>query len=211
MFRIRGRPHVCGFARPRRLAVPSVFAIQGARYGMEKLEDFLRNADGQGPAPVEGWDPPYCGDIGLAISRDGRWHYRGSPIQRPAMVKLFARILRRDADGRTYLVTPVEKVDVAVEDAPFLAVEMQTVGEGRAQALLFRTNVDDVVRCGPEHPLRFVEADPDSGLKPYVHVRGRLEALVSRMLVYDIVELAAESPDGRPGIWSDGAFFPLPV
>jgi len=188
------------------------FPIKGVISGMERLEDLLKNAEGPGPgpAPVERWDPPYCGDIGLAISRDGRWHYRGSPIQRPAMVKLFARVLRRDADGRTYLVTPVEKVDVAVEDAPFLAVEMQTVGAGGAQALLFRTNVDDVVRCGPEHPLRFVEVDPGGGLKPYVHVRGRLEALVTRALVYDLVALAVDGAEGTPGIWSDGAFFPLP-
>lgn len=177
---------------------------------MEHLEDLLKNAGGRGPAPVEQWNPPYCGDIGLAISRDGEWHYQGSPIRRVAMVKLFARVLRRDADGRFYLVTPAEKVDIAVEDAPFLAVEMQVAGTGSAQALLFRSNVDDVVRCGPEHPLRFVEADPGSGLKPYVLVRGRLEALVTRALVYDLVELATEGPDGGLGIWSDGAFFPLP-
>lgn len=178
--------------------------------GMERLQDLLKNADGPGAAPVDLWNPPYCGDIGLAISRDGRWHYQGSPIPRPALVKLFARVLRRDDDGRFYLVTPVEKVDVAVADAPFLAVEMEVVGEGQSQALLFRTNVDDVVRCGPEHPLRFVEVDPESGLKPYVRVRGRLDALVTRALVYDLVELAVEGPDGGLGIWSDGAFFPLP-
>ena len=178
---------------------------------MDSLEDLLKGADVRGPAPVEQWDPPYCGDIGLAISRDGRWHYQGSPIPRPALVKLFARVLRRDADGRFYLVTPAEKVDVAVADAPFLAVEMQADGEARGRSLLFRTNVDDVVRCGPDHPLRFVESDPGRGLKPYLHVRGRLEALVTRSLVYDLVELATQGPDGRLGIWSDGAFFPLPV
>jgi len=177
---------------------------------MERLEDFLRHADPNGPAPVERWDPPYCGDIGLAISADGRWHYQGSPIPRPAMVKLFARVLRRDADGRTYLVTPAEKVDVAVADAPFLAVEMQASGEGRDQTLLFRTNVDDVVRCGPDHPLRFVVGDPGHGLKPYVHVRGRLEALVTRAVVYDLADLAVDGPDGGLGLWSGGAFFPLP-
>jgi hypothetical protein len=126
------------------------------------------------------------------------------------MVKLFSRILRKDADGRVYLVTPVEKVDVAVEDAPFLAVELQVTGEGREQSLLFRTNVDDIVPCGPDHALRFVEGEPDHGLKPYVHIRGRLEALVTRQLVYDLVALAEDGPDGRPGVWSGGAFFPLP-
>ncbi|MCC7253490.1 DUF1285 domain-containing protein [Hyphomicrobium sp.] len=177
---------------------------------MDRLEDLLKQADANGAAPVERWDPPYCGDIGLSISRDGSWHYQGSPIPRRALVKLFARVLRGDADGRFYLVTPAEKVDVAVADAPFLAVEMQTSGAGRGQSLLFRTNVDDVVRCGPEHPLRFVVVGPGDGLKPYVHVRGRLEALATRALVYDLVELAVEGPDGGLGLWSGGAFFPLP-
>jgi hypothetical protein len=177
---------------------------------MQQLEDFLRKADPRGPAPVESWDPPYCGDIGMAIARDGTWLYQGSPIRRPALVKLFARVLRRDADGRTYLVTPAEKVDVAVADAPFLAVEMEASGSGRDQRLLFRTNVDDVVRCGPEHPLRFAVDGRSGGLKPYLHVRGRLEALVARALVYDLVELATEGDDGRLGLWSDGAFFALP-
>jgi hypothetical protein len=178
---------------------------------MDRLSDLLKHADAKRPAPVELWDPPYCGDIGLKITRDGRWHYRESPIGRPAMVKLFARILRKDADGRVYLVTPVEKVDVAVEDAPFLAVELQVTGEGREQSLLFRTNVDDIVPCGPDHALRFVEGEPDHGLKPYVHIRGRLEALVTRQLVYDLVALAKDGPDGRSGVWSGGAFFPLPA
>lgn len=183
---------------------------EDAGSGMERLEAFLKQADPAGPAPVESWDPPYCGDIGLAIARDGTWLYQGSPIRRPALVKLFARVLRRDADGRTYLVTPAEKVDVAVADAPFLAVEMEVSRRGREQTLLFRTNVDDVVRCGKEHPLRFVVGDPGEGLRPYVLVRGRLEALVTRALVYDLVELATEGPDGRLGLWSDSAFFPLP-
>lgn len=178
---------------------------------MDRLEDVLKNADPKGPAPVERWNPPYCGDIGLSISPDGRWHYQGSPIPRLALVKLFARVLRRDEDGRYFLVTPAEKVDVAVADAPFLAVEVQVEGSGREQSLLFRTNVDDVVRCGPEHPLRFVVGDPDYGFKPYVHVRGRLEALVTRAVVYDLVELASEGEGGGHGIWSGGAFFPLPA
>lgn len=178
---------------------------------MEKLEDLLKHAGGDAPAPVESWNPPYCGDIGLEIARDGSWHYQGSPIRRPAMVRLFARVLRRDADGRTYLVTPAEKVDIAVQDAPFLAVEMEVQGTGEGQSLLFRTNVDDVVRCGGDHPLRFGKDGPEHGLKPYVHVRGRLEALISRALVYDLVALAAPGPEGGAlGIWSGGAFFPLP-
>jgi hypothetical protein len=177
---------------------------------MKRLEDLLKDVDAQGAAPVEQWNPPYCGDIGLSIARDGRWFYQGGVIPRPALVKLFARVLRRDVDGRFYLVTPAEKVDVAVEDAPFLAVEMQRVGEDREQALIFRTNVDDVVRCGPDHPMRFVIEGGGSGFKPYVHVRGRLEALLTRALVYDVVEFAEAGPESAFGIWSGGAFFPLP-
>jgi hypothetical protein len=179
---------------------------------MDRLADLFKQAQGTSPAPVERWNPPYCGDIGLAIARDGRWSYQGSVIQRPAMVKLFARVLRRDPDGRFYLVTPTEKVDVAVADVPFIAVEMEVSGRGAGQTLLFRTNVDDVVPCGPEHPLRFVAGAPDHGLKPYVHVRGRLEALLARPLVYDLVELAVAGPDGAGlGVWSGGAFFAFPV
>lgn len=177
---------------------------------MDRLEELLREADARGAAPVEAWDPPYCGDIGLAIAGDGQWLYQGSVIPRREIVKLFARVLRRDADGRTYLVTPAEKVDVAVADAPFIAVEMQVQGRGTEQALLFRTNVDDVVRCDADHPLRFTIGAADGAFKPYVRIRGRLEALLSRALVYDLVELADEGPDGRPGLWSGGAFFELP-
>ena len=176
------------------------------------LEALLKTAGGRGPPPVERWDPPYCGDIGLKIGRDGTWFYQGSPIGRLPLVKLFASVLRRDADGRHYLVTPAEKVDVAVEDAPFLAVEMEAQGMGRDQALLFRTNVDDVVACGPQHPLRFVVEPGSGGLKPYVLVRGQLEALVSRAVYYDLVELVAggegsDASDSARGIWSGGAFF----
>lgn len=164
------------------------------------------------PAPVESWHPPYCGDIGLKIRGDGMWLYRESPIRRPAMVRLFASVLRKDADGRTYLVTPAEKIDVQVEDAPFLAVDLDMLGQGREQQIAFRTNVDDVVVCGPEHPLRFAEQEPGKGLKPYVLVRGRLEALLTRALLHDLVALAVdEIREGRrvTGVWSGGAFFPI--
>lgn len=181
---------------------------------MSNLEDLLKQANASGAAaPVERWNPPYCGDIGLKIARDGTWFYQGSPIGRKPMVKLFARVLRRDEDGRHYLVTPVEKVDVAVEDAPFLAVEMEAQGSGPEQSLIFRTNVDDVVRCGPKHPLRFAR-QPDGGIKPYLLVRGRLEALLTRARYLELVELAEPGPlsSGRDlGIWSDGAFFALPT
>lgn len=176
--------------------------------GLGNLERLLRHAASK--PPVERWDPPYCGDIGLAIAGDGTWSYQGSPIGRMALVKLFASVLRRDADGRFCLVTPAERVAVAVADAPFLAVEMEVRGRGRNQTILFRTNVDDVVACGPEHPLRFVRQDRDGGLKPYLLVRGRLEALVTRSLYYDLVHLAVRdgSPE-RPVVHSAGATFPL--
>lgn len=176
--------------------------------GLQSLERLLKEQNDKGVAPVERWNPPYCGDIGLAIRRDGTWLYQKSPIGRKPLVQLFARVLRKDADGRTYLVTPAEKVDVAVEDAPFLAVEMQVEGSGRGQTLVFRTNVDDIVKAGPPSPIRFAREEVAGGLKPYVLVRGRLEALLTRALYYDLVELAVEEPEGL-GIWSGGAFFPL--
>jgi hypothetical protein len=175
------------------------------------LEALLKAQGAKGPPPVERWEPPYCGDIGMAIRADGTWMYQNSPIGRLPLVKLFASVLRKDADGRHYLVTPVEKVDVSVADAPFLAVEMEVRGRGEAQDLVFRTNVDDIVACGPQRPLRFVEEPGSGGLKPYLLVRGRLEALLTRALYYDLVELAVPGPGGGEdiGLWSGGAYFPL--
>lgn len=184
--------------------------VGGAR--ISGLEALLKAQSGKRPPPVEAWNPPYCGDIGMHIRGDGVWFYQGSPIGRLALVKLFASVLRKDADGRHYLVTPVEKVDVAVDDAPFLAVEMEVRGKGPEQTLIFRTNVDDIVTCGPEHPLRFVHEARGGGLKPYLHVRGRLEALVTRALYYDLVELAAPEGAGADaplGLWSAGVRFAL--
>lgn len=175
------------------------------------LEQLLKEAAARPDAPVERWDPPHCGDIGLAIRADGTWTYRDSPIARVALVKLFARVLRRDADGRTFLVTPAEKIDIEVADAPFLAVEMEVAGDGRGQRLVFRTNVDDVVTAGAEHPLRFVVEEGTGGLKPYLLVRGRLEALLSRSLTHDLLDRLDVGADGAArGIWSDGAFFAVP-
>jgi hypothetical protein len=174
--------------------------------GLEALR--AAAGDGAGPRPVEQWNPPYCGDIGLAIRADGTWTYQGSPVGRVGLVKLFASILRKDEDGRTYLVTPVEKVDCHVADAPFLAVDMAVTGEGAGQTLTFRTNVDDLVTVDATHPLRFVEQAGSGGLKPYVRVRGRLEALVTRAVYADLVALAIERED-VPGIWSGGCFWPL--
>ena len=183
---------------------------------IQDLAALLTQQDQSKVPPVDQWNPPQRRDIGLAIQRDGTWLYQDSPITRPALVRLFASVLRRDADGRYVLVTPVEMVDIAVEDAPFLGVELQIDGVGREQQLVFRTNVNDIVRCGPEHPLRFETEAESGGLKPYVRVRGRLEALVTRALYYDLVDLAVrpgERPHGVdaevPGIWSGGQFFRL--
>ncbi len=174
------------------------------------LEALLKaQQSGKSPPPVEKWNPPYCGDIGMEIRADGTWFYQKTPIGRMPLVKLFASVLRKDEDGRHYLVTPVEKVDVAVADAPFLAVEMEVRGTNEQQTLVFRTNVDDIVTCGPENPLRFAMEASSGGLKPYLLVRGRLEALVTRALYYDLVELAQEASDGSLALISNGAMFPL--
>jgi uncharacterized protein len=175
---------------------------------LQGLERVLKDAGVAAHPPVHLWNPPYCGDIGMRIAGDGTWFYAGSPIGRKPLVKLFASVLRKDEDGRTYLVTPVEKVLVTVEDAPFLAVEMTVEGVGSAQQLRLRTNTDDWVRCSSNHPLRF-GADPRTGgPKPYLLVRGRLEALVTRALYYDLVALARIEGDDF-GVWSGGAFFTM--
>jgi hypothetical protein len=162
--------------------------------------------------PVETWQPDFSGALDMRIDRDGTWHYQGSPIKRPAMVKLFASILRRDADQTYYLVTPVEKFSITVDDAPFQAVAMTVHGSGREQILTFRSNVDDEVMAGPEHAIR-MEIDPETEEpSPYVHIRGRLEALISRAIFYDLVDLAVEETvDGgsQLGVWSAGVFFPF--
>ncbi|SHM31659.1 DUF1285 domain-containing protein [Roseibium suaedae] len=170
-------------------------------------------SSGKGKPPVDKWNPPFCGDLDIRIARDGSWHYMGTPIGREPLVRLFASVLRRDEDGRHYLVTPVEKVGITVEDAPFLAVEMDVQGAEREQALTLRTNVGDLIEVGADHPLRFEINEANGGLKPYVLVRGRLEALFARPLLYELAEHMSDAdPEGagRFGIWSKGAFFPVP-
>ena len=159
--------------------------------------------------PVEQWNPPYCGEIDMRITADGVWHYRGSRIARETLVRLFASILRREADGGHVLVTPVEKVGLVVEDAPFVAVELAVEGRGAACVLTFRTNVGDIVAAGPEHPLRFAIQAGTDGLKPYLLVRGALEALATRSLTLELADIADEK-DGVAGLWSGGCFFPFP-
>ena len=145
----------------------------------------------------------------MRIDPDGTWFYRGTPILREALVRLFASILRREDDGGYVLVTPVEKLSLHVDDAPFTAVELVAEGEGANQILTFRTNVGDIVRADSDHPLRFIVEPETGGLKPYVRVRGGLDARLTRALALDLVELAGER-DGQAGIWSGGRFFALP-
>lgn len=167
---------------------------------------------GKGLPPVDRWDPPFCGDLDMEIRRDGTWFYMGTPIGRMPLVQLFSTVLRKDEDGKTYLVTPVERVGIRVEDAPFVAVEMNVGGSGAGQVITFRTNVGDVVEAGPKNPLRFVDEDETGGLKPYVVVRGRLEALVGRPVMYELVEHGEEiAINGKPMFCmrSHGEVYPI--
>jgi hypothetical protein len=165
----------------------------------------------RGPPPVHLWNPPFCGDIDMRVARDGTWFYMGTPIGRPALVALFASILKRE-DDRFYLVTPVEKVGIVVEDAPFVAVDFAASGAGREQRLVFETNVGDRVEAGADHPIR-VAHDPGTGEPaPYVMVRRGLEARIDRKSFYRLVELCEEvdvAGVAQVGLWSGGAFFPV--
>jgi hypothetical protein len=163
------------------------------------------------PAPVHLWNPPFCGDIDMRIASDGSWHYQGSPIGRAAMVRLFASVLKREGD-RYFLVTPVEKLGIKVDDAPFLAVALETRNQTPDRTLVFRTNVDDVVACDAEHGLRFEPEAGTGGIKPYLHVRRELWALVTRALFLDLVALGeVREQNGRRmfGVASAGQFFPM--
>jgi uncharacterized protein len=178
--------------------------------GLEAITGALAGA-GKGPPPVERWNPPFCGDLDMRIATDGTWFYLKTPIGRPALVKLFASVLKREGD-RYFLVTPVEKCGITVDDAPFLAVELKIEQNDAGQVLHFRTNVDDWVACGPQHALRFEPEVGTGGLKPYLHVRRDLWAKVTRALFFDLVEIGQERDvDGAAmfGVMSAGAFFPM--
>jgi len=151
-----------------------------------------------------------CGDIGLKIGRDGTWYYQGGPIARKSLVKLFASVLRLEEDGRYFLVTPVEKVSIEVEDLPFIAVEMRREGSGDGQTLSFRSNVDEVVTAGAGHALGF-QAGPKGSFTPFVVMRDGLKARLDRPVYYELAALAVERPGSKePGVWSGGMFFPFP-
>lgn len=182
--------------------------------GLEAIAAAARLASGKYLPPVHLWNPPHCGDIGLRIGRDGTWYYRNSPIGRMPLVRLFASVLRKDPK-EFVLVTPVEKITIEVEDAPFIAVEMKRgqveTEAGARPVLAFRTNVGDWVEAGPDHEIRF-ETGPSEGIKPYIRVRADLWALISRPLFYDLVELGETRTIAGTevlGVESAGAFFTI--
>lgn len=186
--------------------------VSDAANPLRGLSEIRKTAHGKGLPPVHDWNPPFCGDIDMRIGADGVWYYMNSPIGRKELVRLFSTILRRDDDGVYYLVTPVEKCSVEVDDAPFLAVRMNVSGNGDDQMINFETSVDDEVRVDKDHPLRFETEKGTDGLKPYVLVRDRLEALVSRALFYDLVNLGeVQSHEGEDwfGVMSGGVFWPM--
>jgi hypothetical protein len=184
---------------------------QDSTAGLDGIAAAVRDTAGRGAPPVHLWNPPFCGDLDIRIVSDGTWFYLGTPIGRAPLVRLFASVLKREGD-KYFLVTPVEKIGIVVEDAPFLAVEMRRDDNADGPRLLFRTNVDDWVRCDAAHALRFEREDVSGGLKPYLHVRRDLWAKVTRALFYDLVELGEERDvDGERmfGVASGGAFFPM--
>ncbi len=188
----------------------------GQETGIFSLNDLVKaakaNSDGKGAPPVEQWNPDFCGEMDLVIRADGSWWHEGTRISRQSLVILYSTILRKDADGRHYLVTPVEKIGIQVEKAAFQAARVDIEGSGKGQSLFFTTNVGEVVEAGPERPIR-VETDPETGEPaPFVRVRGRLEAFMRRPVFYELVDAATEidTPEGKQlGVWSAGLFFPL--
>lgn len=182
--------------------------------GLDGLQAMIARAGSsdRGKPPVDKWNPPFCGDLDMVIKRDGTWFYMGTPIGRAPLVRLFASVLRKDEDGRTYLVTPVEKVGITVEDAPFLAVEMTLTHVQGEPVITLRTNVGDIVEAGPDNPIRYEIAADNDGVKPYVLVRGRLEALFARSVMYQLIEHGEEIEiEGRAmfALRSKGAVFPI--
>ncbi|WP_112662718.1 DUF1285 domain-containing protein [Microvirga flavescens] len=185
-------------------------ATSGSNALARLVEALGPDAGRKGPPPVERWNPAYCGEIDMRIAADGSWHYMGTPISRPALVRLFSTVLRKDPE-RYVLVTPVERVGIAVEDVPFLAVEMAVDGEGAGRQIAFRTNVDDLVSVSPQNPLRFEQGEAD-GVRPYVKVRGDLWARLTRSLALDLIALGEErdmNGEAVFGVAAGGSFFPV--
>jgi len=179
--------------------------------GLDAVAGAAKRASVKGPPPLHLWNPPFCGDLDMRIAADGTWFYMKTPIGRPALVKLFSSVLWREGD-KFFLKTPVEKIGITVDDAPFTAVEMKQEGEGAARTLSFRTNVDEWVTVGKDNALRFEPEPETGGLKPYLHVRRDLWALVTRALFYDLVELGEERHVAGTrmfGVASGTAFYPM--
>ncbi|MGH1411954.1 MAG: DUF1285 domain-containing protein [Pelagimonas sp.] len=173
----------------------------------EGIAASVKAAKGRGLPPVHKWNPPFCGDLDMRIARDGTWYYLGTPIGRFELVRLFSSILRKDGDSY-FLVTPVEKVGITVDDAPFLAVDFEVAGGGQHQVLTFHTHVGDQAVAGPDNPIR-VERDLKTGEpSPYVLIRANLEALIDRKSFYRLVDLG-DHHEGWFGLWSSGQFFPV--
>lgn len=176
------------------------------------LSRLMREAASVNYPPVERWEPDDCGEIDIRIATDGTWYHEGRPIRRPELVKLFSRVLRRDNDGHHYLVTPVEKMRIRVDDAPLHVSAMQLAGTGRGQRIVFRTLTDDRIPLNADHPIVMRAAPADGEPRPYVRARGELDALVLRPVYYELAEHVCEvTIDGRVrlGVWSAGCFFPL--
>lgn len=171
----------------------------------DSLAEAVRRSQGKGLPPLERWRPEFSGDLDMRIARDGTWFYLGTPINRPGLVRLFSTILVREGED-FFLITPVEKWRITVEDAPFVAVDAEAEGAGAAQSLVFETNVGDRVVAGPEHPIRVARDEETGEPSPYVTVRDGLEALIDRKTFYRLAELGCEEK-GWFGLWSDGAFF----
>jgi hypothetical protein len=170
------------------------------------LAELQKLIDDRRLPPVDQWNPQRCGHSGMRIARDGTWYHEGVPIRRPAMVRLFSTVLRREPDGRHVLVTPAEKLDIEIESTAFRAIEMQREGEGREQHIAFALDSGDAVILGAKHPLRIV--DSPAGPSPRLLVRHGLEAELTRPVYYELADLALAGGE-PPGVWSDGAFFPL--
>jgi len=184
---------------------------KSAKPSAEGIAHAAKAATKKGPPPVHLWNPPFCGDLDMRIARDGTWFYLGTPIGRMPLVKLFSSVIRKDGDDY-FLVTPVEKVGITVDDAPFVAVDFDVSGTGDAQVISFTTQVDDTAVAGPDHPIRVVR-DPETGEpSPYVLIRANLEALIDRKSFYRLVDIGTHAThDGQSwfGVWSGGVFFPI--
>lgn len=168
-------------------------------------------ATGKGPPPLHLWNPPFCGDIDMRIARDGTWFYMGTPIGRPGLVKLFSSIIKREGDAY-FLVTPVEKVGITVDDAPFLAIDLETTGTDNNQCVTFTTQVGDTAVAGAAHPLRVARDAVTGEPSPYILIRANLEALIDRKSFYRLIDLCQHAQHQGAdwfGLWSDGTFFPI--